>query len=572
MCGQMPTAALAPTVAPPPATDRVAGRYWRANLAALALRQPAQAATLADCETPMGWCTARDRSVTLRDGGGGWFAGCSVPLLAGRALLKSLVVEAGGHCLLAPAHAGLLVAARERLGSDCVLFVVQPDLATCRVILGCCDVSDDLSAGRLWIAAGVSWASALRSAFEDHPGLAAPARFIQTRLTPSNLTEPLIAGSQQIIGAVAVTRAAELDHLIRDRRPPQIGRTVIIAGSRFRLWQPGADAFRAALPVDANGSSAVYDTDDALTATAIALARATDGAATIVTPDLGRSDAASVVSADTSWITWQTRPTPPSAACVGREDHLILADPNWRSAALDAGWRDDHIHIGTCERGSPNAAPATPALGLIADTCSIDVPDAVQAYSSHQILWEAIAAELHDAPHVVADSTTYLVDRARRLSVDPSELNTNLFIERLIQPAYAQGLARLLLAAGLPVQLWGDGWTEIPEFTSHVAGIVGDPEQHQAAIAASTAVVRHLPGRHWHPLESCGRPVVSAVGQNAAAWLAHATAALRPGAATPPAPRSPTLAETLARLLANDGHRRQAATHATAFAGRWAQR
>ncbi len=119
-----------------------------------------------------------------RDGDGRWAAGCSVPLLAGRALLRSLSVEPGGHCLLAPAHAGLVVAARERLGPDPVLFVVQPDLDLLPADPGGDDFSADLAAGRLWFAAGDGWAAEFRRAFDAHPGLAVPARFVQTRLTP----------------------------------------------------------------------------------------------------------------------------------------------------------------------------------------------------------------------------------------------------------------------------------------------------------------------------------------------------------------------------------------------------
>jgi hypothetical protein len=126
----------------------------------MADRQPAMATVLDAVVPNVAWAIARDGSLWARDGAGAWLGGCSVPLLAGRALLRSLPVEPGGHCLLSPAHAGLVAAARERVGPVAALFVIQPDLALCRAILSADDIADDIAAGRAWFFAGDRWADA----------------------------------------------------------------------------------------------------------------------------------------------------------------------------------------------------------------------------------------------------------------------------------------------------------------------------------------------------------------------------------------------------------------------------
>ena len=508
------------------------------------------AATLTTRNWEENWVVARDGSVTWRDTDGHWFAGCSVPLLAGRALLRSLVVETGGHCLLAPAHAGLVIAARERVGPEGVIFVIQPDLIACRTILSCCDLSAELATGRVWFAAGAGWSADFHRMFADHPGLAAPARFIQTRLTPNVAMETLIAEAQRVIGTIANDRAATFDRLQRSRRPTVMGRAVVIAGSRFRLWRPNLQSMTEVVREVPGCGVVTYDMDEPLTATPLELARATDGAAAVVAADLARGDAAAVVGPDIHWITWQTRPAIPPAAMIGANDQLIVADPTWQSAAVTAGWPRDRIHVA---QSSPTLLPCpTPlsaVIGILADTLSVEIPDAVRSYSSHQILWETIAAELHDEPLVVVDAGTYLTSRAKRFGIDPAELSHNAFIEGLILPSYVQGLARQLLEAKLPVRLWGQGWPEMPEFTDHAAGPVTNASDFDAAVAASTVLIRPVPGAHWHPIDSCGRPVVSVAGATLTNWLAQVTTALRHVPAPPTKTTTATLASTISKLL-----------------------
>ncbi len=543
----MPTEAPALTVARPAAAARAAERCWDGNRRALLARQPAQMAALDGCELDVTWATARDGSVSARDADGRWWAGCSVPLLAGRALLRSLTVEPGGHCLLAPAHAGLVVAARERLGPGPVLFVVQPDLAACRMILACDDFSADVAAGRTWFFAGEDWPAAFRRAFDDHPGLALPARFVQTRLTPDGAIEPIVTAAQAAIGDVASARAATLHRRAAGRPSLDRGRAVVIAGSDFSPWAVGAGPLRAAAA--AVGLAVIgYDTDDPIASSPLALAAAAEGCGTVLAVDVGRADAAPVVSAAATWVTWVTRPAVPAYPGSATEDHLIVADAAWSGLAARAGWPSDRTSVGRCPPLLPAMPPRRPAaLGLIADTAPITPPEGLRDFSSHELLWEEIAAELHGDPLVVSDARAYLTARAEQFSIDPAQLDAGRFVGRLILPAYAQGLARLLVAGGLPVRLWGNGWDDLPEFRGHAAGGVDDRSAFADAVAASTALVRPTPGPAWHPVHACGRPTLAA-DRHGPTYLARAARLLR-GTAGSSGQRGPSLADAIARLL-----------------------
>jgi len=153
------------------AAEREAETNWNNNLAALRVNQPAAAEILDPVEVDIRWIFARDGSLTAMDHDGKWWGGCSVPLLAGESILKTLETAPTGSCLLAPAHAGLVWAARQRMGSWPVLFVVQPDLQIARMILSCHDFSDQISRHRLWLVCGEDWPQQLRQLLDDHPGL-----------------------------------------------------------------------------------------------------------------------------------------------------------------------------------------------------------------------------------------------------------------------------------------------------------------------------------------------------------------------------------------------------------------
>jgi hypothetical protein len=511
----------------------------------MADRQPAMATVLDAVVPNVAWAIARDGSLWARDGAGAWLGGCSVPLLAGRALLRSLPVEPGGHCLLSPAHAGLVAAARERVGPVAALFVIQPDLALCRAILSADDIADDIAAGRAWFFAGDRWADALQAALDDHPGLATPTRFVRTRLTTDAEAEPLMADAQRVFGRVADARLAELGRLSPPSIPLDDARTLVVAGSHFRLWDDHAAALAAA--VDPRGAVVKYDIDDPLTAAPLALAAAARGCRTVLAADVGRGDASDVLAPAARWITFATRAAVPPWPAAHPGDGLVVADPAWVAPARRAGWPADRVVVGRPPVPAVAPAPATAVLSLIADLVPLGVPAGVESYSSQRLLWEHIAAELLDDPCHVTDPASYLASRAEQLGIDPGQLDAPLFVAGLILPAFAQGMARALLRAGLPLRVWGTGWDALPEFHGIAGGPLTSAEQLAAVVLTSTVLVRPTPGTEWHPVDGAGRPVLVPRGRTAAQVIADAARLLF----APPTPMVPDGVPTLAAAVAS---------------------
>jgi hypothetical protein len=457
------------------------------------------------------WTTARDGSTTTRASDGRWWAGCSVPLLAGRSLLNSLESGSGvTTCLLHPDHAGIVRAARENQTPTTVLIVVHPDPAVIDHVLHEHDFSADIRAHRTSFFCGEQWADSLRQHFRRYPGLATPARFVRTKLTADETVDELIAEAQAVFTEVAVARAAQLDQLKSGRPQIASGRVLVVGRSAFQLWRPSFDELSADLP--GVGLTAVhFDTDDALHGSPVALATSAAGCDAVFGADVFRADARGLVDERTAWVTWVTRPAIAVFDTAGRRDRLLLADSAWAAVAEKSGWPLDRTGLLAHPVSSPPPRPEKPRLGILADLSPINPPEAVKTFSSHRMLWEAIEAELLENPLTVNnDMAGYLTDRAGRMNLDPGELDRGAFCDGLIVPAYQRGLAALLVRSGLPVALYGSGWIDDPALIDHVAGDLRSEEDLQDAVARCSALVHALPIAGAHPIDALGRPVVRA--------------------------------------------------------------
>jgi hypothetical protein len=248
----------------------------------------------------------------------------------------------------------------------------------------------------------------------------------------------------------------------------------------------------------------------------------------VVAANVSRGDASNLVSLDTRWITWLTRPQVPAFSAAGPLDALILADAAWKSVALSAGWPMDRISVAAWpEINLPDDQNSKPTLAILADTQLIEIPKSTEEFSSHRLLWEQIQSELSVDPLAMDRADKYLDDRAERLSITSESLDRRLFLENLILPAYQQGLARLLLAAGLPLQLYGRGWEQLDEFKSHSAGQLASRQDVLVAAAAAKALVYVWPLRYVHPIDALDKPVVTRIGRRPEAFIREAKAALQ---------------------------------------------
>ncbi len=169
---------------------------------------------------------------------------------------------------------------------------------------------------------------------------------------------------------------------------------------------------------------------------------------------------------------------------------------------------------------APRAAhPAT--VAIIADTRCVAPHRKLDDYSSHRLLWDAIAEELARDPFAgIDDPIAFLARRVRRASIDKPGGDRSMCLVKLIAPARQQGLARLLLRHGVPLRLHGHGWSDLGQFKAHAAGPVTSRDALRAAVASAAVLIHPSHRPHAHPIESAGRPVVRATRAGERALLA----------------------------------------------------
>ena len=332
-----------------------------------------------------------------------------------------------------------------------------------------------------------------------------------------------------------------------------------LAAVEFRLWDFGPQVLERELSMLAQSQPLTirrFDTDDALCGSPLALLGASRECGCIVSVNVCRADCNQLVAPEIPWVTWMTEPGAPAFETAGPRDALILADERWRSMAKAAGWPAERVHVcgwpaagehssatnadsprsNSLER--PDQATKNPALrstsepasgvlprpselGLICDTRKIQVPASVANFSSHRLLWELIDEELAANPLAVEDVDAYLVNRAGQLNIAVDVLDRRRFIDELILPAYQQGLARLLIAANLPIRLWGKGWGDLPEFVLRVSGAILNQDDFEQAIAGCCGLIYCWPSRAAHPIQTTGKPIVYRTGMDRAALSAR---------------------------------------------------
>jgi hypothetical protein len=220
--------------------------------------------------------------------------------------------------------------------------------------------------------------------------------------------------------------------------------------------------------------------------------------------------------------------------------------------AAKAGWARDRVHIGTWPRVQTARDQRGSTISLIADTSALDTPKDLVEYSSHGLLWEMIRAELICNPFVIGTSVEdYLRQRMRRLTIGEETVSQTRFIEKLILPAYQQGLARTLIAARIPIKLWGKGWEELAEFKPLAAGPVGSRRAFDDAVGRSAALVHAWLTRSAHPIDALGLPVIRDVGRGAEQFVRDARNGLKTTDASLIQQRLPVLSgDLIAKILA----------------------
>lgn len=496
---------------------------WRANLAALAGPQPWIVDAAGSLPADVTWIFGRDGFLTCHDVTGRWWAGCSLPKRAGDAMLKTLDVRGVMGCFLAPAHAGQVAAALERLKPEQAVLVIQPELADLRVLLGCGDFAEDINKHRLWFATGTDWRGMLSATFERHPGLPTPVQFIRTQTTEDELVNQLIPLAEKVLNAVNDSRTKRLQEVARPvangeqaRGSHESKRLLLLAPSHFRLWDDAGHALLGALSSE---RSRHLDPDDPAQSSAMGLALAAGESDAIVTANVARAGLPAGVPDRVAVLTWVTQPRIPAPNARFARDGLLLADPTWLNAAKSAGWPAARLRVAywPTEFIEP---PTGISLALIANTSTLEIPVTRLDASSHHVLWEMIRSELAADPFSLGtDVNGFLARRREKLGISAEGFDQALFIDQLIVPAYQQALAKMLFDAGLPIKLYGMGWNQLLQLRDAWEGNMETRQAFREAVRGAAVLVHAWPIRYGHPIDALGRPVLAAAGKRTENWV-----------------------------------------------------
>ncbi|MEM7808004.1 MAG: hypothetical protein AAF561_07830 [Planctomycetota bacterium] len=444
------------------------------------------------------WLRGRDGSLTARVGDR-WLGGSLLPTRVGQRLTKEFDASHGAILLVAPNHLAHVHAIVDRLEIGQSLFVVWPDVRSLRLALGCGDVSDAISCGKVACFAGTH-------------DLAASARRQRGRVLPRTLhlcgdaeavqgpkVHELLAQAKSALEASAAWQASEVQRRVEQPAIDVEGPVLIAAGSGFRLL---ADAGRQLTSALAGLGERVLDLDDPRHASPLALADATAGVSALVTADVLRRDLPGVVPTLLPWVTWISQHRTPVAP-INDLDHVVLAEASWREAWQAAGWRSDQIAIagwsGTRRTGGDGGGRGV----LVAFDLPTDdtLPASVGEFSSQRVSWENMANELANRPYSLVEAggrDAYLIGRLRASGVDPADVDRGLWQARLVTPSFVRGIGKLARRAG--ATLAGSGWPDARDASAAVAfdGLLDrhavlldpTPEGHPAVAGQGLPVLR----------------------------------------------------------------------------------
>jgi hypothetical protein len=475
-----------------------------------------------------------------------WFSNCSVPFRAAKEFLKKLEMIGAVGCFLNPTHAAQLRAVFEKIAPTQGIIAVVPQLQTAHQILHCDDFSLEISAGRLLFAVGQEWDQRLGEILQAFLGLPLPEQFLRTALLDDEAMAPYIEKAQKII-SLETERRAQRIHEIRSRQPALStgpARLLVVSGSRFNLSDWSGHALASALlSENPPGPFTHFDPDHLLTASPLAMAESAQDAGAVITVDLFRSDLPGIVPPTCPWITWVTAPRIAPPATDSPADGLLLTDPIFIANAKKAGWDPHHVEIAAWPALMPHKSARADAGGdivLLVDTRKIEAPPRVLELSSQMLLWEKIEFQLRNNPFALgADPGRYLSEGLKEFGIAEDSVDRRLFIDRLILPAYHQGLAKALSTLAAPLSLHGAGWQQIPEFAPYAKGPVQNLQTFITAIQSARLLINPSPDQHGAALASAGVPVLQPAGKDLP-WLKNAIHPRRPKPpASPPTPSAP---------------------------------
>ncbi|MFI5381327.1 MAG: hypothetical protein ACHRHE_18675 [Tepidisphaerales bacterium] len=507
---------------------RQARLNYAAGLAALGGSQPDVAAALPPTPPDIEWLHARDGALSAKVPAAGWLGQCSLPLRAAGELLADLSAPGRVSLLLYPTHAAQVGIVLERLTPQQAVIVLHETLFDAACALACHDFAADIRAGRLYVLAGPEWPGQLDQLLSRHVGLPSPQQYLRTALLAAEAGQRLIEVAGRVINDHAKRSAAIVEKVQSSLRPRAEGPVLLLAGSAYHPWDLATPALMALLRDNRAIPHSLLDVDRPDCSSVPGLLAALQGHRAILTAELTRKNLPAALPADFPVVTWLLYGQVPSASTAGPRDRLIVASRELDRRARQGGWNAERVLLAVPP--VPVLPAGGPHLGIIADYVDLDPAQHAFQLSSHRLLFEAIGEELLKDPLAVGSSVmNYLTSRAGQLNLRPENLDLPLFIERLILPVYARGIARLLVSRGLPVRLIGAGWESDEQLRGGHGGNPHNREELYAAIGQCGALVNVWPVDHPPPLQLFGRAVLPTAGRSEAQLIEAARALTRIG-------------------------------------------
>ncbi|GIW75494.1 MAG: hypothetical protein KatS3mg104_0557 [Phycisphaerae bacterium] len=455
---------------------------------------------MSTCLPDLEWVRARDGSRTARFRSTQRLWGdCSVPRRSAEMMLRSLKLQGRLSCLLLPTHPHQVAVCLEKTPDPNGLIVILESESEWGVYTTCCDFSSE--AHRLFFAWDVP---SLSRIFEQNPGLPVPQQFIRLPVSDQSSCEKTIEWCQQVFSQVNQRQTDRLEQA-RAREIQTQRHLLTLVSGRFQLWH---DADRRL--ADLFGEE-VVDLDDVRHCASAYIAERASYTCGLLTTNVGRTSQPHLIRPDLPWICWATVGLIPEYVASCPRDGLVVIDPEWLPRAYSVGWPKDRVAVG---QPDPLHYLGGDRLVLVYDLPDMTPPPEVVEYSSWRVVWDSIARELSCQPHRLAgDVTGYLERTRRRFGVPENDFPVQPFIQKIVEPAYAMGIARWLIQQSIPVHVWGKGWERVDEIRPYWNGPVENRSSLDQILITSGGLV-DIFLTEGHLSRYLGVPILKTVGRS----------------------------------------------------------
>ncbi len=451
--------------------------------------------------------------------------------------MRQLVVNGRVACLLLPTHAHQVAVCLERTDPTIALIVIMADQTMVDWFQRCVDFTT--YAGRLFFAINDG---ELRVLFTNNPGLPIPQQFVRLPVTDPALSEQVIVWAQKVFSDVATLQSqraatAKQAWSLQSRKP------LVVTSTRFALWDDAGDQLADALDAD------VIDTADATQSATAYIAEKAQHAPAVITANVGRADHPDLICTAQPWISWITTGRVPKFITSSPRDGLVLIDEKLVPIAINLGWPRERLRIGYVVRAVQPASDRK-TLAIITDLPDLSAPKDIEEFSSWRVVWDAIRKDLPENPHRLAGDIEGYLEKSRKFfGVPATDFPREIFVERLIAPAYLLGVAKWLVNEKLPVEIHGSGWDKVESVRHQYRGTIETREKLVAVLSRSAGVIDAFIAT-VHLLRHCGVTTIATLGRTPQR-IAQDIRNLLNGSTTTPCLHATTLAAAIGELTSD---------------------